>query len=145
MIREVQHRRGDPRQRLAWDPGITEPISSSINRGEWLFTGKGHFDFPLSFSIDGSTSLEGDSLRSCSTSLWKQHVQLVATVLVLVWAWSMGSFQVEAMCHLQETHVVDMFQDYASQGIAVHVLIWDPGDRVRDSSTLEGAYGVSQR
>jgi hypothetical protein len=49
------------------------------------------------------------------------------------------------MCHLQETHGVVMLQDYASQGIAVHVLIWDPGDRVRDSSTLDGAYCVSHR
>jgi hypothetical protein len=38
-----------------------------------------------------------------------------------------------------------MFQDYASQGIAVHVLIWDPGDRVRDNSVLDGAYCVSHR
>ena len=49
------------------------------------------------------------------------------------------------MCHLQETHGVDMLQDYASQGITIHVLIWDPWGRVRDSSTLDGAYFVSHR
>jgi hypothetical protein len=38
-----------------------------------------------------------------------------------------------------------VFQDYASQGIAVHVLIWDPGGRVRDSSSLDGVYYVSHR
>jgi hypothetical protein len=60
-------------------------------------------------------------------------------VLVLVWTCRIDSFWVEAMCHLQEIHGVDMLQDYASQGIAVHVLIWDPGDRVRDSLALDGA------
>jgi hypothetical protein len=49
------------------------------------------------------------------------------------------------MCHLQETHGVDMLQDYASQGITIHVLIWDPWGRVRDSSSFDGAYFVSQR
>jgi hypothetical protein len=38
-----------------------------------------------------------------------------------------------------------MLQDYASQGMAFHVLIWDPGDRVCDSSALDGAYYVSHR
>jgi hypothetical protein len=37
-----------------------------------------------------------------------------------------------------------MLHDYASQGIAVHVLIWDPGGRVCDSSALGGAYCVSK-
>jgi hypothetical protein len=113
--------------------------------GEWTLAGESYFDFPLSFSVEESTSLEGDSWRSCSTSLWQQHVQLVETVLVLVWTWRMDSFRDEAMCHVQETHGVDMFQDYASQGIAVHVLIWDPGGGVRDSSSLDGAYCVSHR
>jgi hypothetical protein len=54
-------------------------------------------------------------------------------MLVLVWTWRIDSFRVEARSHLQETHGVDMLQDYASQGIAIHVLIWDLGDRVRDS------------
>jgi hypothetical protein len=57
----------------------------------------------------------------------------------------MESFRDEAMCHVQEFHGVDIFQDYASQGIAVHVLIWDPGGRVRDSSSLDRVYGVSHR
>ena len=30
------------------------------------------------------------------------------------------------MCHVQEVHRVDIFQDYASHSIAVHFLIWDP-------------------
>jgi hypothetical protein len=130
MIRVVQHQHGDLGQRLAWDPRIAGLSISLTDGGEWILAGESHFDFPLSFNIEGSTSLEGDSLRSCSTSLWKQHVQLVETVLVLVWTWRIDSFQVEAMCHLQETHGVDMLQDYASQGIAVHILIWDPGGRV---------------
>jgi hypothetical protein len=57
----------------------------------------------------------------------------------------MDSFQVEAMCQLQETHGVDMFQDYASLGITVHVLIWDPGGRVRDGLALDGDYFLSHR
>jgi hypothetical protein len=145
MIRVVQRQHGDLGQRLAWDPGIAGLSISLTDGGEWILAGESHFDFPLSFSIEGSTSLEGDSLRSCSTSLWQQHVQLVETVLVLVWTWRIDSFRVEAMCHLQETHGVDMLHDYASQGIAVHVLIWDPGGRVRDSSALDGAYFVSHR
>jgi len=36
-----------------------------------------------------------------------------------------------------------VFQDYDSQGIAFHVLIWDPWDRVCDSSNLDGAYSMS--
>jgi hypothetical protein len=57
----------------------------------------------------------------------------------------MDSFRDEAMYHVQETHGVDMFQDYASQGIAIHILIWDPGDGECDSSSLDGAYYVSHR
>jgi hypothetical protein len=57
----------------------------------------------------------------------------------------MDSFQDEAMCHVQEIHGVDIFQDYASRGIAVHVLIWDLGGGVYDSSSLDGAYCVSHR
>jgi hypothetical protein len=62
-------------------------------------------------------------MEFCSTSLWKKHVQLVETVLVLVWTWRMDSFQDEAMCHGQEIQGVGMLHDYAPQGIAVHVLI----------------------
>jgi hypothetical protein len=47
------------------------------------------------------------------------------------------------MCHEQEIHNVDIFQDYASEGIAVHFLIWDPGDGVYDDSSLDGTYCVS--
>jgi hypothetical protein len=100
MIGVVQRHCGDPRQRLAWDPRIGGLSISSTDRGEWIFEGKGHFYFPLSSNIEGSMSLEGDSLRSCSTSLWYQHVRLVETVLVLVWTWRIDSFWVEARCHL---------------------------------------------
>jgi hypothetical protein len=41
---------------------------------ERMFAGGSQFDFSLSFSIGESTSLASDSLRSCSTSLWQQHV-----------------------------------------------------------------------
>jgi hypothetical protein len=57
----------------------------------------------------------------------------------------MDSFWDEAMCHVQEIHGVDICQDYASQGIAPDVLIWDPGGGVYDSSYLDGAYYVSHR
>jgi hypothetical protein len=145
MIKVVQRHHGDLGQGLSWDPGIARMSISLTDGGEWILVGESHFDFPLTFSIEGSTSLEGDSFRSCNTSLCQQHVQLVETVLVLVWTSRIDSFRVEAMCHLQETHGVDMLQDYASHGIAVHVLIWDPGDRVRDSSALDGTYFMSHR
>jgi hypothetical protein len=38
-----------------------------------------------------------------------------------------------------------MFQDYASQGLAVHDLIWDPGGIVYDCSYLDGFYCVYHR
>jgi hypothetical protein len=66
-------------------------------------------------------------------------------VLILVVAWRMDSFREEAMCHEQEIHGVGMFQDYASQGLAVHDLISDPGARVYDCSSLDGFYCVSHR
>jgi hypothetical protein len=100
MIRVVQRQRGDLGQRLAWDPGIAGLSISLIDGGEWILAGESHFDFPLSFSIKESMSLDGDSLRSCSTSLWQQHAQLVETVLILVWTWRIDSFRVEAMCPL---------------------------------------------
>jgi hypothetical protein len=145
MVRVVQRQHGDLWQRLAWDPGIAGLSISLTDRGEWTLAGESYFDFPVSFSVEESTSLEGVSWRSCSTSLWQQHVQLMETVLVLIWIQRMDSFRDEAMCHVQETPGVDMIQDHASQGIAVHILIWDPGGRVRDSSSLDGAYCVSHR
>ena len=39
----------------------------------------------------------------------------------------MESFQDEAMGQVQEVQRVDIFQDFSSQSIAVHFLIWDPG------------------
>jgi hypothetical protein len=145
MVSIVQCQHGDLRQRLAWDPGIAGLSISLTDRGEWTFAGESCSDFPLSFSVEESTSLEGVSRRSCSTSFWHQHVQLMEAVLILVVSWRMDSFRDEAMCHVQEFHGVDIFQDYASQGLAVHVLIWDPGGRVYDSSSLDGVYCVSHR
>ena len=49
------------------------------------------------------------------------------------------------MCHMQETPRVDVFKDYASQELVVHDLIWDPGGRVRNNSSLDGVYCVSHR
>jgi hypothetical protein len=74
MIIVDQHQHDGPYQRLAWDPGITGMGISLNDEDEWTFAGGSHFDCPLSFSIGESTSLDGDSLRSCSTSLWQQHV-----------------------------------------------------------------------
>ena len=114
MIRVEQHQHDGPYQRLAWDPGITGLGILLTDGDEWMFVGGSHFDFPVSFSIWGSTSLVGDSLRSCSTSPWQQHVQLVEVVLGLVRSWRTNSFRVETMCYLQETHGIDMLQDYIS-------------------------------
>jgi hypothetical protein len=51
-------------------------------------------------------------------------------VWILVEIGRMDSFRDEAMCHVQEVHRGDIFQDYASQSIEVHFLIWDPGGGV---------------
>jgi hypothetical protein len=66
-------------------------------------------------------------------------------VWILVEIWRMDSFRDEAMCQGQEVHRVDIFQDYASQSIAVHFLIWDPGGGVYYCSSLDGFYYVSHR
>jgi hypothetical protein len=145
MVRVVQRLHSDLRQRQAWDSGIAGLRISLNDRGKWTFAWESWFDFPLSFSVEGSTSLKDVSRRSYSTSLWHLHMQLMEAMLILVWNWRMDSFRDEAMCHVQEIHSVDIFQDYASQGTAVHVLIWDPGGGVYDSSCLDGAYCVSHR
>jgi hypothetical protein len=132
-------------QRLAWDPGIVGLSSSLTDRGEWTIAGESYFDFPLSFSVERSASLAGASWRSCITSVGHQHVQLMEAVWILVEIWRMDSFRDEAMCHMQEVHRVDIFQDYASQSIAVHFLIWDPGGGVHYCSSFEGFYYVSHR
>jgi hypothetical protein len=64
MITVVQNLCNGPCQRIAWDPGITRLVISLTDGNEWIFVGESHFDFPVSFSIGGSTSLVGDSLRS---------------------------------------------------------------------------------
>ena len=57
----------------------------------------------------------------------------------------MDSLRDEAMCQVQETHGVGIFQDYTSQGLAVHDLIWDPGGNMCDCSSLDGFYYVTHR
>jgi hypothetical protein len=138
MIKVEQYQHDGPCQSLAWEPGITGLGISLTDGDECNFAGGCHFGFPLSFNIGESTSLAGDSLRSCITSIWQQHVQSVGAVLGLVWSGRIDSFRVEAVCYLQETHGVDMLQNYTSQGIAVHILIRDPGIRVLGSSVFDG-------
>jgi hypothetical protein len=145
VVRVVQCQHEDLRQRLAWDPGIAGLSSSLTDRGEWTIAGESYSNFPLSFSVERSTSLTGVSRRSCSTSFWHQHVQLMGVVWILVEIWRMDSFRDEAMGQVQEVHRVDIFQDYSSQSIAVHFLIWDPGGRVHYCSSFEGFYYVSHR
>jgi hypothetical protein len=59
-------------------------------------------------------------------------------MLSLVLSNRIDPFWVEAMCYLQETHGVNMLQNYTPQGIAVHILIWDPRIGVLGSSTFDG-------
>jgi hypothetical protein len=127
MVRVVQCQHEDLRQRLAWDPGIAGLSSSLTDRGEWTIAGESYSNFPLSFSVERSASLAGASRRSCITSVGHQYVQLMEAVWILVETRRMDSLRDEAMCQVQETHGVGVFQDYASQGLAVHDLIWDPG------------------
>jgi hypothetical protein len=145
MVRVVQCRHEDLRYRLAWDLGIVGLSSSLTDRGEWTIVGEGYSNFPLSFSVERSAPLAGVSRRSCSTSFWHQHVQLTEAVWVLVDIWRMESFRYESMCHVQEVHRVDIFQDYSSQSIAVHFLIWDLGGGVCHCSSLDGFYYVSHK
>jgi hypothetical protein len=70
MIKVEQHQHDGPCQILAWDLEITGLGISLTGGDERTFAGGSHLDFPLSFSIGESTPLVGDSLRSCSTSLW---------------------------------------------------------------------------
>jgi hypothetical protein len=71
MIRVLQRQHGDLWQRLAWDQGIAGLSLSLTKGGEWTLAGESYLDFPLSSNIEESMSLEGVSLRSCSTSLWQ--------------------------------------------------------------------------
>jgi hypothetical protein len=86
MVNVVECQHEDLRQRLAWDPGITGLSSSLTDRGEWTIVGESYANFPF------STVLEGASWRSCSTSFWHHHVQLMETVWILVEIWRMESF-----------------------------------------------------
>jgi hypothetical protein len=144
-VRVVQCQHEDLRQRLAWDPGIAGLRSSLTDRGECTIVGEGYSNFPLIFSVERSASLAGASRRSCITSVGHQHVQLMEAMWILVDIWRMDSFRDEAMCHVQKFHRVDIFQDYASQSIAVHFLIWDPGGGVYYCSSFDGFYCVPHR
>jgi len=145
MVRVVQCQHEDLRQRLAWDPRIAGLSSSLTDKGEWTMAGESYSNFPLIFSVEWSASVAGASERSCITSVGHKHVQLMEAVWILVDIWRMESFRDEAMCHVQEDHKVDIFQDYASQSIAVHFPIWDLGGGVYYCSSLDGFYYVSQR
>jgi hypothetical protein len=127
MVRVAQCQNEDLRQRLAWDPGIAGLSSSLTDRGEWTIAGESYSNFPLSFSVERNTPLVGVSRRSCSTSFWHHHVQLMEIVWILVDIWRMDSFRDEAMGQVQVVHRVVIFQDCSSQSITVHFLIWDPG------------------
>jgi hypothetical protein len=145
MVGVVQCQHEDLRQRLAWDPGIAGLSSSLADRGEWTIVGESYSNFPFSFSIEGRKALEGISRRFCSTSFWHHHVQLMEVVWILIEIWRRDLFRDEAMCHVQEVHRVDIFQDYSSQSIVVHFLIWDLGGGVCYCSSLDGFYYVSHR
>jgi hypothetical protein len=99
---------------------------SLTDGGKWIFSRENHLDLTFNFSFERSMSLIGDSLRSCSTSLWRKHVQSKEAMLGLVWPWRSESFMVEVVCYFPDTHDIDILQDYTSQGIAIHILIWDP-------------------
>jgi hypothetical protein len=145
MVRVVQGQQGDLRQRLAWDPEIARLSISLTDREEWTIAGESYSNFPLSFSIERSASLAGVSRRSCSTSFRHQHEQLLEAVWILVETWRRDSFRDQAMCHMQETPRVRIFQRYTFQGLAVHDLTGDPVGRVYECSSLDGFYYVSHR
>jgi hypothetical protein len=92
VVRVVQGQHGDLQQRFAWDPGIAGLGISLTNKGEWTFAGGSCSNFLLSFSVERSASLAGVSWRSCNTSFWHQHVQLMEVVWILVETWRMDSF-----------------------------------------------------
>jgi hypothetical protein len=145
MVRVAQCQHEDLRQRLAWDPGIAGLGIAQIHRREWTIAGESYSNFPLSFSVEWSAPLAGISRRSCSTSFWHHHVQLMEAMWILVDIWRMDSFRDEAMGQVQVVHRVDIFQDCSSQSITVHFLIWDPGGGVCYGSSLDGFYYVSHR
>ena len=145
MVRVAQCQHEDIRQRLAWDLGIAGLGIAQIHRREWTITGESYSNFPLSFSVEWSAPLAGISRRSCSTSFWHHHVQLMEIVWILVDIWRMDSFRDEAMGQVQVVHRVDIFKDCSSQSITVHFLIWDPGGGVCYCSSLDGFYYVSHR
>jgi hypothetical protein len=56
----------------------------------------------IEMSFEETVSLFSDSLRSCSSSLWRQDVQLEEAMFGLEWSWKSGSFYMEAECYFQE-------------------------------------------
>jgi hypothetical protein len=99
---------------VIFDLGIAGLGISLTDRGEWTFAGGSCSNFPLSFSVERSASLAGVSRRSCNTSFWHHHVQLMEVVWILVETWRMDLFRDGAMCQMQETPGVGVFQGYAS-------------------------------
>jgi hypothetical protein len=73
-VRVGQCHHEDLQLRLAWDPCIVGLSSSLTDRGEWTIAGESYSNFPLSFSVERSTSLAGASWRSCITSVGHQYV-----------------------------------------------------------------------
>jgi hypothetical protein len=102
MDRVVQRQHDDPFLRLAWDPGITGLDIALTDRNEWILAGGNRSNFPLSFSFEETISFFSDSLRSCSSSLWRHDVQLEEAMVGLEWAWKSGSFYTKAKCYFQE-------------------------------------------
>ena len=102
MARVVQRQHDDPFPRLVWDPEIIGLGIALTDRDEWILAGGNHLDFPLSFSFEETVSLFRDSLRSCSSSLWRQVVQPEEAMFGLEWSWRSGSFSMEAECYFQE-------------------------------------------
>jgi hypothetical protein len=97
MAKVVQRQHDDPFLRLPWDPDITGLDIALPDRDEWIVAGGNHSDFPLSFSFKETISIY--SLRSCSSSLWWQDVQLEEAMFGLEWSWKSGSFYMEVECY----------------------------------------------
>ena len=60
---------------------------SLTNGGEWIFAGENHFDFPLNFSIGGSTSLVGDVMSTGDYLPWVSVDELLVKSLGLTKAY----------------------------------------------------------
>jgi hypothetical protein len=87
---------------------------SLTDKEEWTISEESYSNFPLSFSVERITLLAGISWRSDNTLYGHQHEQLMEAIWILVETWRMDSFGDEAMCHMQETPEVGIFQGYTS-------------------------------